>query len=137
MGRDGDPAGGSGTSRTPISVVIADDADLVRRMTAELIATDDAFVVVAEVDDAPGAIAVAQQCRPDIAVLDVNMPGGGGVHAATAIHDVSPRTRVVAYSVYDDETTRGDMYEAGVVAYVVKGRDALLDVLRQVCGRPA
>jgi DNA-binding NarL/FixJ family response regulator len=132
------PAGtapGDGDART-WSVLVADDVPMVRQMTAELIAGDDCFIVVAQAGDAPSAIDAAQGSHPDIAVVDVHMPGGGGVVAAERIAQVSPDTRVVAYSVYDDATTRDEMRHAGAVAYVVKGRDALLDVLRQVCRRP-
>jgi DNA-binding NarL/FixJ family response regulator len=73
--------------------------------------------------------------RPDVALLDVEMPGGGGAGAALRIRDAVPQTRVVAYSAFDDEFSRGEMARAGAVAYAVKGRDVLLDVLRRAATR--
>jgi DNA-binding NarL/FixJ family response regulator len=138
MGQEGPTGYATGaTDAHPWSVLVADDAPLVREMTAELIAGDDCFIVVAQADDTRSAIDAAEGEHPDVAVLDVHMPGGGGVVAAARIAEVSPDTRVVAYSVYDDATSRDEMRDAGAVAYVVKGRDALLEVLRQVCRRPA
>ena len=51
------------------------------------------------------AISEAARCQPDVALLDVLMPGGGGLAAAVGIREVSPRTRVVAYSAAADRST--------------------------------
>jgi DNA-binding NarL/FixJ family response regulator len=116
----------------PWSVVIADDAEIVRAAVVELVDAHADFVVVAQAADGPGAVAAARDAQPHVAVVDVHMPGGGP-DAASGIARVSPRTKVVAYSVYGDEATRAAMADAGAVAYAVKGRDVLLDVLREVC----
>jgi len=101
----------------------------------DLIGADARFDVVAEAGDATHAVRAAVDHRPDIAVLDVEMPGGGGVEAAAAIRDAVPSTRVVAHSALGDRESRDAMARAGAVAYAVKGRDALLDVLRRVGDR--
>jgi DNA-binding NarL/FixJ family response regulator len=133
MSRGRDAGGGPGVAGGPsLSVVIADDSAAVRRAMVDLIETDSSFAVVAEASDAPDAIHAAQSHRPDLAVVDYDMPGGGP-EAAMQIRAVSPSTRVVAYSAYDDTFTRDAMQRAGAVAFAVKGRDALLDVLREVC----
>jgi DNA-binding NarL/FixJ family response regulator len=115
------------------SVVVADDSAAVRQAMVDLIQTDAKFAVVAQAADTGDAIDVARELQPDIAVLDVHMPGGGGPVAAARIREAAPATRVVAYSAFDDAFSRDAMAEAGAVAYAVKGRDALLDVLRRVC----
>jgi DNA-binding NarL/FixJ family response regulator len=60
------------------------------------------------------------------------MPGGGGPEAATRIRAAAPETIVVAHSAFDDATSRDAMARAGALAYVVKGRDGLVEVLRRL-----
>ena len=131
VSRDRDAGGGSGVAGDrPCSVLVADDSTELRRVTVDLVGNDGDFVVVAEADSAGDAIAAAARHRPDIVVLDVQMPGGGGPEAATRICATVPQTIVVAHSALDDAASRDAMERAGAVAYVVKGRDMLLDVLR-------
>jgi CheY-like chemotaxis protein len=136
MSTDRDAGGGSGIAvggrRVRRSVMVADDSVDVRRAMVPLIGNDAAFSVVADVGDAPDAVAAAARHQPDIAVLDVHMPGGGGAEAASRIRDAAPSTRIVAHSANDDAFSRRAMLDAGAVAYAVKGRDALLDVLRSL-----
>jgi DNA-binding NarL/FixJ family response regulator len=131
VSRDRDAGGGSGVAGdTRFSVVVADDSPVVRRALVDLLDQDIAFAVVAEATDAPDAVELTMSYRPDIAVLDVDMPGGGGAAAAARIRDGAPATHIVAYSALDDAGSREAMARAGAVAYAVKGRDTLLDVLR-------
>jgi DNA-binding NarL/FixJ family response regulator len=133
MGNGRDAGGGPGIATgAPRSVVVADDCADVRRAVVDLIGKDAGFAVVADVGDTTGAVAAATRYQPDIAVLDVHMPGGGGPEAAARIRDAAPATRIVAYSANDDASSRQAMHDAGAAAYAVKGRDALLDVLRAV-----
>ena len=132
MGRDRDAGGGSGVAGdriTHVSVIVADDAPDVRRAIVDLLAADDRFCVVAEATGADGAVDAATTFHPDVAVLDVHMPGGGA-DAASRIRTASPGTVVVAHSALDDAHSRSEMEAAGAKAYAVKGRDALLDVVR-------
>jgi DNA-binding NarL/FixJ family response regulator len=126
MGRDGGAGDGPrAASDRLLSVVVADDSVVVRRATVELIETDANFSVVAEAGDAPDAILAATAHQPDLAVLDVQMPGGGGPEAALRIREIAPTTRVVAYSAFADMSSKTAMEAAGAVAYVVQGRAAL------------
>jgi two-component system response regulator DesR len=136
VSRDRDAGGGPGVAGgARLSVVVADDNEPVRRAMVDLIGADARFAVVAEAGDVTHAVRATLDHRPDIAVLDVEMPGGGGVEAAAAIRDAVPSTRVVAHSALGDRASREAMARAGAVAYAVKGRDALLDVLRHVGDR--
>ncbi len=133
VSRDRDAGGGSGVAGDrPRSVLVADDSAPVRRATIDLVGNDGDFVVVAEAGSADDAILEAARHRPDFAVLDVEMPGGGGPEAAKRIRATSPATIVVAHSAFDDPASRDAMARAGAIAYVVKGRDGLLDVLRRL-----
>jgi DNA-binding NarL/FixJ family response regulator len=111
------------------TVLIADDNALVRAALRELLDDDPAFEVVELADQAESAITAARRHRPGLALVDVRMPGGGPV-AAAGILEVSPHTRVVACSAYDDAYSRTEMARAGAVAYLVKGRDDVLAGLR-------
>ncbi|MFB3738092.1 MAG: response regulator, partial [Candidatus Velamenicoccus archaeovorus] len=107
-----------------IRVLIADDEAAVREAMADLVATDPLLEVVGTAGDAQEAISLARECKPDVALVDVKMPAGGGRRAAREILKESPQTHVVALSVYDDRATVLDMLRAGVVGYIVKGTSA-------------
>jgi DNA-binding NarL/FixJ family response regulator len=59
--------------------------------------------------------------RPDVVLLDVEMPGGGGVIAAQRIREACPTSRIVALSSHDSMAVQLDMTRAGAVGYLVKG----------------
>ena len=105
----------------PIRVLIADDEPALRTALAALFAHEDRLVLVGEAGDADQAIELAVERRPDIALVDVNMPAGGGPRAARGIIRVSPETRVIALSAFEDRPTVLEMLRAGAVGYLVKG----------------
>jgi signal transduction histidine kinase len=107
-----------------IRVMIAEDEIAVRDALGDLIDADPDMDLVGAAKDATEAIEVALRERPDVALVDVKMPGGGGAHAAREIRKGSPETRVVALSAYEDRRTVLEMLRAGVVGYVVKGTSA-------------
>jgi DNA-binding NarL/FixJ family response regulator len=94
---------------------------------------DPELLLVGAAADADGAIALAREHKPDTALLDVNMPGGGGVRAAREIRTVSPDTTIIAVSAHDDRNTVLEMLEAGAISYVVKGatREHILHTVRR------
>ncbi|HEX2424321.1 MAG TPA: EAL domain-containing protein [Actinomycetota bacterium] len=104
-----------------IRVLIADDEAEVRGALAELIGAEDGLNIVATAGDAAEAAQLASSTSPDVALVDVKMPNGGGPLAAREILRVSPRTRVLALSAYEDRDTVLTMLGAGAVGYLVKG----------------
>jgi EAL domain-containing protein (putative c-di-GMP-specific phosphodiesterase class I)/CheY-like chemotaxis protein len=88
--------------------------------------------LVAAVGDAPSAIEAATRERPDVALVDVRMPGGG-VHAAREIKSCSPETKVIAFTAHHDRATVLEMLEAGAVGYLLKGGsvDAIVEAIEQ------
>jgi EAL domain-containing protein (putative c-di-GMP-specific phosphodiesterase class I)/CheY-like chemotaxis protein len=104
-----------------VRVVVADDDLLLREVLVELLGPDDRFEVVAAVADAAAAVDAARREQPTVALVDVKMPGGGGQRVATELRTVSPLTRVVALSSYDDRASIVEMFRAGAVSYLVKG----------------
>jgi len=107
-----------------IKVMIAEDESAVREALADLVDSDPDMELVGAVKDAAEAIEVALREHPDVALVDVKMPAGGGAHATREIRKGSPQTQVVALSAYEDRRTVLEMLRAGVVGYVVKGTSA-------------
>jgi EAL domain-containing protein (putative c-di-GMP-specific phosphodiesterase class I)/DNA-binding NarL/FixJ family response regulator len=112
----------AGTPR-PIRVVIADDDPLVRATLGDVLASEPDIELVAVAADAASAVAAALERSPDVAVVDVKMPGGGP-EATRGIIRASRGTRVVAFSVYDDPGSIRDMIRSGASSYIVKGAPA-------------
>lgn len=93
--------------------------------------------VVAVGRDTAQAIEMVEQHRPDVAVLDVRMPGGGGAVAAREIARRTPQVRLVALSAYSDSGTRAAMTAAGAHAHLVKGEPnaQIVSTVRLLCAR--
>jgi PAS domain S-box-containing protein len=121
------------TRQASISVLVAEDEAPLRAALCELIESEPGLELVAVAVDAEAAIAGAQAAQPDVALLDVRMPGGGGFHAAREIASVSPATRTIALSAYDDRSNVLEMIRAGAVGYLVKGDppDEISDAIRR------
>jgi EAL domain-containing protein (putative c-di-GMP-specific phosphodiesterase class I) len=129
---------GESDERQRIRVLIADDEAAIREALADLLASEETLELVAVATDTDEAIELAGRTMPDVALLDVKMPGGGGPRAAREIRSVTPHTRVVALSAHEDRSSVLEMLRAGVVGYVVKGASAeeiLETVRRSVLGQ--
>src|SRR3954447_5886640 len=118
-------------SMAPLRVVVADDEPMLREGLVAVLDGVSGLQVVGVAADALEAIDLVLEHRPDVAVLDVNMPGGGGVCATRGIVACSPSTCVVAFTGQDDRSSIGEMLCAGAVSYVLKGAraDELIDAI--------
>ena len=105
----------------PIRVLIADDEAVLRSALADLVASDYDFEVVGTAKDADEAISLAEETRPDVALVDVRMPAGGGLRVAEELRQRLPGTRVLAHTAVDDRATVVRMLQGGAVGYLVKG----------------
>ncbi|MEZ5406616.1 MAG: response regulator transcription factor [Acidimicrobiales bacterium] len=128
MASDGVPADQS-IRRT---VVVADDDPGVREALADLLSGDDRLEVVAVAGDGIEAVATCLEHRPDVLVLDVHMPQGGGEHAARELTRLQPGLVIIAFSANVDRVTRRTMLEAGAAAVVAK--DAIAGLVELVAG---
>lgn len=103
-----------------VSVLIADDDIVVRRVLAALIDKEPTLELAGVAHDAEDAIAGAGRSKPDVAMLDWHMPGGGGPEAARGIAESSPDTRIVAFSSFDKPEMARQMVDAGATRVLTK-----------------
>ena len=121
------------------TIVIADDHVLFRQGLVGLLREQPDWSVVGEAGSGEEAIALVRSLKPDIAVIDVEMPGIGGIEAAQRIHEVSAGTRIVALSMYTSAHYQQRMSRAGAAAYVRKSQPVheLVDAIRAILGGEA
>ncbi len=122
-----DPVGGGG-----LRLLVADDDPVSRLMLGAIVKREPGFELVGEAEDAGQAVELALRRRPDVVLLDVDMPGGGGARAAVEIREGLPEVRIVAISADDSQSSQYDMMRAGAVGFVSKGAsdDEILRVIR-------
>ena len=101
------------------TLLIADDDAVVRSMLS--LTLDRQFEIVGAARDSDQAIALAQAAQPDVALIDVQMPGGGGLRAIRGIAEVSPETAAVVLSADEFEPLVRQLMIAGAMTYVRKG----------------
>ena len=106
-----------------IRVMLADDEQEILELMTEVVTSDPSIDVVGTARDATSAIDLARVETPDVALVDVRMPGGGGTHVARLLRSSSLATRVVAVSAYTDPDIVVGMLKAGAVGYVAKDAD--------------
>jgi DNA-binding NarL/FixJ family response regulator len=106
----------------PTKVLVADDHAPVRA-GIRLALEGSPFEICAEVADGPSAVAAALRERPDICLLEVHMPGGSGIAAASEITALLPGTAIVMLSASDDEQDLFAAIEAGAAGYLLKDTD--------------
>ena len=121
-----------------VRVLVADDEPALRDALSELLAQEPSLTLVGTAADADEAASMAAREQPDVALIDVSMPAGGGPRAAREIARTSPHTRVIALSAFEDRTTVMEMLRAGAVGYLVKGaagEDIVGSIHRVATGR--
>lgn len=104
----------------PLRIVVADDNDAFLAAARDVLSTSPGIEVVAAVNTGPLVLEACEEHRPDVAVLDVQMPGGGAA-LAVEITQRWPDTRILCLSARDDADTTLAMLAAGATAYVAKG----------------
>ncbi|MCU0492783.1 MAG: response regulator transcription factor [Chloroflexaceae bacterium] len=107
-----------------VTVLIADDHTMFRQGLRELLERKGGFTVVGEATDGAAAVKLAAEKQPQVALLDVSMPGVTGIEAARQIGQVSPGTRTVILTMHRDERTVLEAVRAGANAYLLKDADA-------------
>jgi len=117
-----------------IRLLLADDQALVRGALAALLDLEDDLTVVAEVADGGEVVAAAEAHEPDVALLDVEMPGMDGIEATRALKASRPQTRVLIVTTFGRPGYLRRALQAGADGFVVKDTPArqLADAVRRV-----
>ena len=103
-----------------IRVVIADDHAVVRSGLRMLLDSHEDLEVVAEAGDVPTAMQVIRAHRPEVAVLDLNMPGGSSLEAIPALRKSTPETAIVVLTMQDDPAFAREALQGGALGFVLK-----------------
>jgi two-component system response regulator DesR len=119
---------------TPIRVLLAEDQEMIREALAALLSFEDDIEVVAQVGRGDEVTAAALASKPDVALLDIEMPGMDGLTAAAALSQASPGTKIVILTTFGRPGYLRRAMEAGASGFVVKDSpaDRLARTIRQV-----
>ena len=118
-----------------IRLLIVDDHPVIRTLLQRLLEAEPDIHIVGAAEDGAAALALAPALRPDVVVMDVQMPRMDGITAAARLRAVAPRSAVIIFSSEDDQDTRSQAQAAGVRAFIAK--DGALDGLLRAIRRAA
>jgi NarL family two-component system response regulator LiaR len=130
---------GQDTVTDPITVLLVDDHELVRRGVRAFLETQPGITVVAEARGGEEAVRLAAEHAPDVALMDLIMPGMDGVEATRRLTAQSPRTNVIMLTSYHDDEHVFPAIRAGALSYVLKevGPEQLADAVRKAAAGEA
>lgn len=103
-----------------ITILIADDHTLVRETWSFILNTDPRFTVVAESGSGEEAVELSKKLRPNIVIMDINLPGINGIEATQQIRKFSPGSRILGVSLHTQPTYARKMMQKGAMGYVTK-----------------
>ena len=113
-----------------MKILLVDDVDSLRVMLRAVLAAEPGYEIIGEAADGASGVAAAKALRPDVVVMDLNMPVMGGLEATRQIVQEVPGTDVVVFTSNDGEATRRELAAAGAAAHISKGEIVrLVDVI--------
>lgn len=112
------------TGQKEISIVIIDDHQLFREGVKRILALEPMFNVVADGEDGTEAKALVKAHRPDVILMDINMPKMNGVEATKELVETFPNVKVLILSIHDDESYVTHVLKTGAAGYLLKEMDA-------------
>ncbi|CDF84632.1 UvrY/SirA/GacA family response regulator transcription factor [Pseudomonas sp. QL9] len=117
-----------------IKVLVVDDHDLVRTGISRMLADIDGLQVVGQADSGENALKLARELKPDVVLMDVKMPGIGGLEATRKLLRSQPDVRVLAVTVCEDDPFPTRLMQAGASGYLTKGAalEEMVQAIRQV-----
>ena len=108
----------AGSNLTP--VIVADDHPLFRKGLVDLMTGTDRFVVIGEASDGEEALRLIKQLKPEVAILDINMPGMDGLEVAARVVEEKTNTEVVILTMHEDASHFELAMDTGVMGYILK-----------------
>ena len=119
-----------------IKVMLVDDHQLIRSCFTDVLGKDPELAIVAEAGNGEEAIHLVRSHRPDVVLMDVSMPGIGGLEATRRISQSFPATRVIALTMCGDDPFPARLLEAGAAGYITKGSNIqeVIDAIKSVNG---
>jgi DNA-binding NarL/FixJ family response regulator len=124
----------TGAPTPKITIALTDDHTLFRQGLRQLLLTDPDMEIVGEGATGDDAVALVDQHRPDVLLLDVEMPGPGARHVITRLTRSHPDTAIVVLTMHNRPAVVRELMDCGAAAYLVKtiGRDELIAAVRAV-----
>jgi len=121
-------------SKNSIGVLLVDDHEVVRRGIGALLATEDELLIVGEAADGEEAIAKAATLDPDVILMDLEMPGVGGIEAIESIISSNPEARILVLTSFAADDKVFPAIKAGASGYLLKdtGPEDLVEAIQQV-----
>ena len=122
------------TSANPIRILTVDDHALLREGISALVATQPDMTIVAEASNGAEAIELFRKLRPDVTLMDIQMPEVDGIEALITIRNEFPDARVIVLTTYKGDVQAARALKAGAQAYLLKGLlgQELLTTIRDV-----
>ena len=121
-------------------ILLVDDHDLVRAGLKSILESNENFQVVAEKASGEEALEYLQSesALPDVVLMDINMPGIGGIETTTRIHHKFPEVKIIAVTALQDAPFPAQLIKAGASGYVTKGSEAreMFDAIQSVLDGP-
>ena len=118
----------------PIRILLADDHGVLRAGLRALLEADEEFQVVAEAGDGDQTLRLAAKLQPDVILLDLNMPGPGGIEVTRRIVESAPKSRVLVLTAYEEDALVREALNTGASGYIIKRavESELLNAIRAV-----
>jgi NarL family two-component system response regulator LiaR len=115
-----------------VTVLLADDHQLVREGVRAFLETQPGIEIVGEAATGEEAVSLSQTLVPDVVLMDLVMPGIGGIEATRRVREVSPRTQVVALTSFHDDAYVFPAIKAGALSYLLKdaGPEEIAEAVR-------
>lgn len=117
-----------------IRILIADDHSMVRQGFKQILELEDHMVVVAQASNGEEAIKLAREIKPDVILMDINMPGINGLQAIETLKEEDPNYKIIVVTIHQDKAYLFKTLQLGASGFVQKDADAsvLIDAIRKV-----